>query len=93
MQLPHRAVLPLRLRDPRLARPIALATSLASLGESQAQPAAAALRPKSDYSARTCGPLVIFWLKESCTDLRLRWCMAALIGSHRPDFLHVHVMG
>lgn len=51
MQLPHRAVLPLRLRDPRLARPVAAAAPLASLEDSQAQPPAAAQRPRSDYSA------------------------------------------
>ena len=54
MQLPHRAVLPLWLRDPRLARPVAAAPPLASLEESQAQPPAAAQRPESDYSPCPC---------------------------------------
>ena len=52
MQLPHSAVLPLRLRDPRLARPIAAATPLASVEDAQAPaPTFGGQGPKSDYRA------------------------------------------
>ena len=53
MQLPHNAVLPLQLRDPRVARPIAAANPLPSVEEAGVH-APATGGPKcarSDYSA------------------------------------------